>query len=73
MGLSNLPETFQRLMDMVLRGLTWTSVLVYINDIVVYVSSHAELQSRLAAVFNRLREANLKTKTIESKTIPKTN
>jgi len=36
MGLSNSPATFQRLMDMVLRGLTWESVLVYIDDIVVY-------------------------------------
>ena len=35
---------------------------MYIDDIVVYASSHAELQSRLAAVFNRLREANLKLK-----------
>ena len=62
MGLSNSPGTFQRLMDMVLRGLTWTSVLVYIDDIVVYASSHAKLQSRQAAVFNRLHEANLKLK-----------
>ena len=38
MGLSNSPATFQRLMDMVLRRLTWTSVLVYINDIVIYAS-----------------------------------
>jgi len=28
MGLSNSPATFQRLMDMVLRGLTWESDLV---------------------------------------------
>ena len=51
MGFSNSPGTFQRLMDMVLRGLTWTSVLVYIDDIVVYASSHVELLSCLAAVF----------------------
>ena len=62
MGLSNSPGTFQRLMDMVLRGLTWTSVLVYIDDIVVYASSHVELRNRLAAVFQRLRDANLKLK-----------
>jgi len=35
MGLSNSPATFQRLMDLVLRGLTRESVLVYIDDIVV--------------------------------------
>ena len=62
MGLSNTPGTFQRLMDMVLHGLTWTSVLIYIDDIVVYASSHIELRNRLAAVFQRLRDANLKLK-----------
>ena len=49
-------------MDMVLRGLTWTSVLVYIDNIVVYASSHLELRTRLATVFQRLRDANLKLK-----------
>src|SRR5258708_19544615 len=62
MGLSNSPGTFQRLMDMVLRGLTWASVLVYIDDIVVYASTHAELKDRLQEVFQRLRTANLKLK-----------
>src|SRR5258708_2015726 len=47
MGLSNSPGTFQRLMDMVLRGLTWASVLVYIDDIVVYAATHSELKDRL--------------------------
>jgi len=42
MGLSNSPATFQRLMDMVLRGLTWESVLVYIDDIVVYAHTYDE-------------------------------
>ena len=60
MGLSNSPATFQRLMDMVLRGLTWSSVLVYIDDIVVYARSHAELKDRLATIFQRLQSANLK-------------
>jgi len=62
MGLSNSPATFQRLMDMVLRGLTWESVLVYINDIVVYAQTYEELKSRLEEVFIRLRGANLKLK-----------
>src|SRR6266496_2274890 len=62
MGLSNSPGTFQRLMDLVLRGLTWSSVLMYIDDIVVYASSFNELKTRLEEVFNRLREDNLKLK-----------
>jgi len=49
-------------MDMVLRGLTWESVLVYIDDIVVYAHTYDELKIRLEAVFLRLRGANLKLK-----------
>ena len=62
MGLCNSPSTFRRIMDMVLRGLTWASVLVYIDDIVVYATSYAELKQRLQAVFEQLRSANLKLK-----------
>jgi len=49
-------------MDMVLRGLTLESVLVYIDDIVVYAHTYDELKLRLEAVFLRLRGANLKLK-----------
>jgi len=62
MGLSNSLATFQRLMDMVLRGLTWESVLVYIDDIVAYAHTYEELKTRLEKVFIRLRGANLKLK-----------
>src|SRR6266581_5629167 len=62
MGLSNSPGTFQRLMDLVLRGMTWSSVLVYIDDIVVYGRSFDTLWERLKEVFERLRKANLKLK-----------
>src|SRR6266496_180773 len=51
MGLSNSPGTFQRLMDLVLRGMTWSSVLVYIDDIVVYGKSFSALWERLKEVF----------------------
>jgi len=49
-------------MDLVLRGLTWTSVLVYIDDIVVYAGSHQEFAEHLEEVLKRLRGANLKLK-----------
>src|SRR6266496_4679871 len=62
MGLSNSPGTFQRLMDLVLRGMTWVSVLVYIDDIVVFARSFAQLHERLEDVFTRLRNAHLKLK-----------
>ena len=34
-GLCNGPATFQRLMDLVLSGLQWSSCLVYLDDIIV--------------------------------------
>ena len=33
-GLCNTPSTFQRLMEMVLAGLHWSTCLVYIDDII---------------------------------------
>jgi len=62
MVLSNSPAMFQCLIDMVLRGVTWESVLVYIDDIVVYAQTYEELKIRLEEVFIRLRGANLKLK-----------
>ena len=49
-------------MDMLLRGLTWASVLVYIDDIVVYAHSYTELKYRLSEVFQQLQMENLKLK-----------
>ncbi|KAE8975284.1 hypothetical protein PF011_g24542 [Phytophthora fragariae] len=35
-GLANAPGTFQRMMDAVLRGLTWQSCLVYLDDVNIF-------------------------------------
>lgn len=62
-GLSNAPGTFQRVMDAVLRGLTWQSCLVYLDDIIVYsrggMGRHVV---ELAAVLQRLKVAGLSLK-----------
>ena len=34
-GLCNAPATFQRLTDMVLKGLLWNNCLVYVDDIII--------------------------------------
>ncbi|XP_041462201.1 uncharacterized protein LOC121413446 [Lytechinus variegatus] len=60
MGLRNAPSTFQRLMQLVLRGLHWESVLVYLDDVIVFGRSFEEKLVRLRAVFDRLRAAGLK-------------
>ena len=60
MGLCNSASTFQRLMNMVLAGLTYTSCLVYLDDIIVMTRTLEEHQQRLEEVFRRIRAAKLK-------------
>jgi hypothetical protein len=59
-GLCNAPATFQRLMEVVLAGLTWQTCLVYIDDILVFSESFQDHLNRLQGVFQRLLKAGLK-------------
>ena len=59
-GLCNAPATFQRLMDLVLRGLQWSQCLVYIDDVIIPGRCFEDHLSNLQAVFQRLRQAGLK-------------
>lgn len=59
-GLTNSPISFQTLMSNVLRGLNWKSVLVYVNDILIFSRSFDEHLQHLAQVFDRFKNANLK-------------
>ena len=59
-GLCNAPATFQRLMDLVLRGLQWSQCLVYINDVIIPGRCFEDHLGNLQAVFQRLRQAGLK-------------
>ncbi|KAE9108707.1 hypothetical protein PF006_g20824 [Phytophthora fragariae] len=62
-GLTNAPSTFQRMMNSVLRGLTWTTCLVYLDDIVVYTRGGIEQHVlELACVLERLAAAELTLK-----------
>ena len=61
-GLSNAPAVFQRLMNMVMQGLTWEACLVFLDDIIVISSTFEQHLERLNAVFQRLKTANLKLK-----------
>ena len=40
-GSMNAPSTFQRLIDRVLKGLTWKQCLVYIDDVLIFSSSYS--------------------------------
>jgi predicted aspartyl protease len=60
-GMANSAQTFQRLMQAVLRGLNWHSCAVYIDDIIVYEGqTFDEHLQAIEKVFVRLQRANLK-------------
>ena len=61
-GLCNAPGTFQRYMDLVFAGINWVSMLVYLDDIIVFSSSFEEHLIHLEKVFKRISNANLKLK-----------
>ena len=59
-GLTNAPISFQTLMSSVLRTMNWKSVLVYVDDILIFSSTFDEHLLHLEQVFRKLEEANLK-------------
>lgn len=59
-GLMNSPASFQLVMAEVLRGLNWKSVLVYVDDILIFSKSFDEHLTHLEEVFGRLSQAGLK-------------
>jgi hypothetical protein len=59
-GLTNATATFQRYMDMVLAGLKWTSLLVYLDDVCVFATTLKQHLERLEEAFSRFRLYNLK-------------
>ena len=59
-GLCNAPATFERLMEMVLPGLTWKTCLVYLDDIMLMRKTFEEHLSTLQELSRRMKAANLK-------------
>ena len=59
-GLSNAPATFERVMETVLRGLSYEACLVYLDDIIIVGRSFEEHLKNIRKVFQKLKEANLK-------------
>jgi hypothetical protein len=60
-GLCNAGATFQRIMELVVEGLTNTTV--YIDDILIYSKTFEEHMKHIKAVLERLKEAGIKIKT----------
>ena len=61
-GLTGAPSTFERLMEQVLSGLQFKTLLIYIDDVIIYSKSVEEGLTRLETVFQRFRSSNLKLK-----------
>ena len=61
-GLTNAPATIQRLMELVCKGLQWSSCLIYLDDVIIFGRTHQEHADRLQQVLCRIRQANLKLK-----------
>jgi hypothetical protein len=59
-SLCNTPATFERLMETVLRGLTYESCLVYLDDVIVIGCTFQEHLLNLWKVFQQFQEARLK-------------
>ena len=58
-GIRNAPAVFQRLMMASLRDLNWKTVIVYLDDILVFSTAEKHEQC-LREVFQRFRAANLR-------------
>ena len=55
-GLINAPSTFMRLMNEVLRPFLGNFIVVYLDDILVYIKSEEEHLIHLRELFGILRE-----------------
>ena len=62
MGLCTAGATFQRAIQLVLRGLNWEEVIVYLDDIIVLGTDFEGSLQALRKVFTRFRQHNLKIK-----------
>ena len=58
-GLKSSPAIFSHLLDIVLSGLKWHFVLVYIDDVIIFSKSFNEHLDHLDKIFKRLSKANL--------------
>ncbi|GFW46351.1 retrovirus-related Pol polyprotein from transposon 17.6 [Trichonephila clavipes] len=59
-GLCNAPATFERLMEIVIGGLSYEACLVYLDDIIIVGRSFEEHLKNIRRVLQKLKEANLK-------------
>ena len=59
-GLCNSPASFMRMMLSIFGDLNFSSLLCYLDDLLVFAPTEGEALQRLEIVFQRLRDHNLK-------------
>ena len=64
-GMINSGATFQRVMELAMKGLNWQICIIYIDDCIIFSSTFDEHIERLRLVFQRFRMASLKPKKCE--------
>ena len=67
MGLKNSPATFQRVMNNILRGLTYKICFVYLDDIIIFDKTLEEHNKNLEEVLKRLAQHGVKLQTDKCK------
>ncbi len=61
-GLCNAPATYARVMNLVLRGLNWRTVLAFLDDILVMGRDFDDHLANLQDALTRFRQYGLKLK-----------
>lgn len=61
-GLCNSPAFFQRMIQLILSGLTWKICLAYLDDVIVLGKDFEDHLNNLVTVLERFRQYNLKLK-----------
>ena len=61
-GISGAPNSFQSLLDALLKGIQYKYVVAYIDDICCFSPTFESHVNHIESVFQRLRSANLKLK-----------
>ena len=61
-GLTNAPATFSRVINLILRGLTWKTILAFLDDILVMGKTFEEHLQNLVEALERFRIHGMKLK-----------
>lgn len=59
-GLANSPSVFTRLVQMVFKGLIWNTLVLYLDDIILFAKTFDQALANVEKALIRLTEANLK-------------